>query len=299
MQTIDFIGIGAAKCGTTWVAQCLEEHPDILFSSEINRKELSFFNSNTNWQKEPGRDLSTWDKGIEWYFKQFPKQEEGKIRGEFTVSYLIDELARKRIKEILPNIKLIVVLRDPVDMVQSLYYFGAASALAEKRGTIEDEIQEGHITKFGFYYKYLKPYYDDFGEKNIHVTLYDEIKSDPKKAIQDIYKFLNVKADFVPPSLEVKINEAFKPRFEFLRAIVRDTIKLLNKTNKKLYFYVLDNALLLKLYTILNKKPYKYPKMSNEIRESLRNYYLEDILLLENLIKKDLSNWKVNKDVSV
>ncbi len=108
---MDFIGIGAVKSGTTWVSKCLEDHPAILFASEKSRKEISFFNSTSNWQGKGGYDLSTWDKGLDWYMQQFPPAEEGKVRGEFTVTYLIDSLACDRIYKHFPDTKLLVILR--------------------------------------------------------------------------------------------------------------------------------------------------------------------------------------------
>ena len=66
-ETIDFIGIGAGTCGSTWVARCLSEHPDILFSSEKSKKELDFFTSALVLYTH----YSRCSEGVEWYLDQF------------------------------------------------------------------------------------------------------------------------------------------------------------------------------------------------------------------------------------
>jgi hypothetical protein len=122
-DTIDFIGIGAAKCGTTWLAKCLEEHPDILMSSGKSKKELLFFNNSESVDKFRDEKVSYFDKGYSWYLKQFPDPEIGKIRGEFTTLYLTDTDAAKRIKEFNPNVKIIAILRNPINMINSTHWF--------------------------------------------------------------------------------------------------------------------------------------------------------------------------------
>ena len=291
-KTIDFIGIGAAKSGTTWLGKCLEDHPDILFSSQKSRKEISFFNSNTNWQEGEGFDLSTWDKGIDWYYTQFPDPEPGKVRGEFTVTYMIDPVACERIKKYFPKAKLLVVLRNPSDMIHSLHYFGSGSAISGISGTFEEAIEKGRILDFGLYYKHLKKYYDNFPHKNIHVTLVDDFKKDNLGTIQAIYRFLGADDSFVPESLNIRVNEAFKPRFNIIRNTLHKTLRFLNKYNKALYFRILDNDYLAKFYNKVNKVKYKYPKMSEETRAELKKFFLEDIEKLERLINKDLTVWK-------
>lgn len=289
---IDFIGIGAARSGTTWVAACLKEHPQILFSSRKSRKELSFFNTNNTWQGDLGLDLSTYSKGIEWYLHQFPDPEPGKIRGEFSVSYLIDEKACERIKNFFPNVKLLVVLRNPVDMVYSLHRFGSAGAVSGKPYNFEEALKKGYYLDFGLYCKHLKKFYDIFPEKQICTTLFDDIKTKPLKAIQNIYSFLGVDPNYVPRSLMDKENEAFLPRFELIKKCVHGFLRFLSRIDRDWYFKVLDSNFLVAFYSKINKVKFKYPPLDKKVRERLKGYFVEDIEKLERLIQRDLSVWK-------
>jgi len=110
---IDFIGIGNGRSGSTWISECLAQHPDVMFSSEKSRKELKFFCVASNW--------SNYEKGIGWYLKQFPPYQEGKVRGEFCPSYLHDKKSHVKIKEHFPDVKIIAVLRNPIDWIYAFY----------------------------------------------------------------------------------------------------------------------------------------------------------------------------------
>lgn len=292
-QKIDFIGIGAAKSGTTWVSACLAEHPDILFSTEKSRKELSFFNSHQTWQGSGGFDLSTWEKGFEWYFDQFPPAAEGKIRGEFTVTYMIDELARQRIKEYLPHVKLLVILRNPADMLYSLHHFGLGSAVSGVTGTFEEAFETNKRTRFGFYFNFLKAYFEDFPSENIYVGIYEELKQNPVGEIKKIYEFLGVDSSFVPPSLMKSVNASFKPRSNILKLVVHRFLRILKKFSPRFYFSILDSNFLANLYSKLNKTSKRYAPMSAELRKRVIDFYAADVKNLEILLGRDLSVWKL------
>ena len=150
-EDINFVGIGAMKSGSTWVAENLSLHPEILFSSQ---KELNFFNDPI---KVGDKILNSFfKKGFGWYLKQFPKSEKGKIRGEFSVVYLFDKLAAKRIKEFFPNIKIIVVLRNPIEMIYSLHNWMKSAALSNLPSEFENAIDKGFYLNLGLYSHYLK-----------------------------------------------------------------------------------------------------------------------------------------------
>ena len=105
----DFLVIGAPKCGTTSLYYLLTEHPHIQPAAA---KELHFFNSH-------------FDLGVEWYQGCFPRptHKDGRntITGEATPSYLFDLHAPERVAKVVPQARLVVLLRNPVDRAFSLY----------------------------------------------------------------------------------------------------------------------------------------------------------------------------------
>jgi hypothetical protein len=288
---LDFIGVGAAKCGTYWVTECLREHPKIRFSKI---KEINFFNKTKGIY---GYDKRwNYEKGISWYKRFFPKKEKGQILGEMSVDYLYDDLTPRLIKKHFPNVKIIICLRNPIDRTYSSYCWYKSFWKEEKADSFEEALksQSEHI-KRSLYYSQLKRYYDVFPNKNIHIILLNEIKENPKLVIKKLYKFLNVDDKFIPESLNKKINSSKKSRINFFidpgLIYKLDKIKIINSL---LYFIkrIGIYSFLRKLYVKINFKTYKYPKMKKETRIQLKKTFKKDIERVEKLINRDLSFWK-------
>src|SRR6187401_2278229 len=102
-----FIGIGAPKAGTTWLANCLGEHPDVFMAAV---KETEF------WK------FTDAEQRLDDYAAHFCGADGKRAIGEFSVRYLSLPGVPERIKRVLPNVKLIASLRSPVDQVYSNYW---------------------------------------------------------------------------------------------------------------------------------------------------------------------------------
>ncbi|WP_287276577.1 MULTISPECIES: sulfotransferase domain-containing protein [unclassified Okeania] len=115
MTLPSFIIIGAQKRGTTSLYNYMIEHPQILPAS---KKELHFF----NWVSKPGNRKKP--EGVDWYLSQFPTIPDGKnlITGEATPDYLVDPHTPQRMFNLVPDVKLIVLLRNPIDRAVSHYH---------------------------------------------------------------------------------------------------------------------------------------------------------------------------------
>ena len=107
--TPNFLGIGAPRCGTTWLHFLLSNHNDVLMPKK--RKELQFFNKN-------------YDKGYDWYLSFFEKPNSQNVPsaiGEITPGYFFDDKCPKRINQFGKVKKFILILRNPVDRTISHY----------------------------------------------------------------------------------------------------------------------------------------------------------------------------------
>lgn len=215
---VDFIGIGSAKCATSWAFRCLREHPEICGP---RKKELNFFlTKNPGFGNvNPEHHEYIYNKGPNFYAKYFSDCKDGQKRGEYSVAYMNDEGAARRIRECFPEVKIIVMLRDPVKRAFSLYWFAKEFLRWEKNGTFEDAIKrnkEAYVDN-GMYYKRLKAYFDLFPRENIGVFFVDDLKKDPVKFMQKMYKFLEVSSEFIPPSALKRENAAKKTKIKILK----------------------------------------------------------------------------------
>ncbi len=264
----NYLIIGTARGGTTWLAKNLMLHPEIFMH---NRKELHFFE----------RD---YDKGIDWYEEKFNNVNESiKVVGEGTPAYLYNEHVSELIKEHMPNVKLIVSLRDPVERAYSHYQYRERERQSENQPlSFEQKIEATpSLIETGLYARKLQKYYDLFPKENILIILYDELKKDPEQYLKRVYKFLGVNTEFRSPLIKNKINAASSKAGKFHALYWLDRIFVKTGLFK-----------IAKLVNNLNKKT-KVESVSTKTREMLlERYFLEDIEKLEEMIQMDLSEWK-------
>ena len=196
----DFLVIGAKRCGTTSLYEYLGKHPCIKKSSHDH---IGFFDDN-------------YDLGIGFYKSFFPTIFEKKIyevkNGKFltndvTSSYIQNTKIVNRIVEMLPNSKIIAILRNPVDRAYSEYNLHLRanaeiesfdSLIQNEINSIENKNDGGKIKnnsylKKGFYYDQLKPWFELFPKNNILILSTEKFGENTSQVFNDIFKFLNLK----------------------------------------------------------------------------------------------------------
>lgn len=287
-RQIDFIGIGAIKSGSTWVAECLAEHPQINFSSEKSAKEIHFFCSDNNPIMK-GHVRERYGLGLEWYLQQFPPFEPGELRGEFCNSYLPDRVAGRRIRNDFPEVKLLVVLRNPVRMLYSLYWWFRASILRDVPDTFREFITQTGYKNLGLYAGQLSEYYQLFPTSNIRIWLLDDIKEDPAAVARQLYDYLGIDKHYTPSIINQKVNPALEHRSTRLKKLAQEVTLLFKRLGlQKLYYWLSENKSLWEIYKRFNLAPVKYPPMFREDQVYLEEFFLQDTRRLEELLERDL-----------
>jgi hypothetical protein len=280
---IDFIGIGAPKCGTTWLSAQFEAHPQIGFAPD---KEVYYF-ADTIARRIAGQELHCFDRGVAWYHQQFPAVAgEIKCRGEFCPSYLYSEQAATRIAAYRPDIKLLVCLRPPVEMIYSWYWYGRSAVVTSLPKSFEEMMENPFLRDLGCFARHLRPYLDRFSAKNILVVQFDAIRRDPDRVRRSVYEFLNVAAD-LKPQLEAGKNPARAARFPVLQSgaqrlyVAISGLPGLGKLLKSpAIAKVLQDA-----YHLLNTKARKYEPLAAEERRKWEAYYAADQEELSRLLR--------------
>ena len=271
---IDFIGIGAPKCGTTWLSAQLDAHPQIGFAPD---KEVYYF-ADTIARRIAGQELHCFDRGVAWYHKQFPALA-GAItcRGEFCPSYLYSEEAAARIAAYRPDIKLLVCLRPPAEMIYSWYWYGRNAVVTSLPESFEEMMKNPFLRDLGCFARHLRPYLDRFAANNILVVQFDAIRRDPDRVRRGVYEFLGVAADF-KPQLEAGKNPARAPRFPILQSGAQRLyagISAVPGVDKLLKSPAIAK-MLQDTYHMLNTKARKYEPLAPEERRKWEAYYAAD-----------------------
>src|SRR5580658_4393131 len=209
MALPDFLVIGAPKSGTTALHAALAQHPG-LYMSPV--KEPKFFLSDGPPPARGGPgDAQTYREHV-WrradYEALFDAAPAGTLRGESTPLYLYDPAAQRRIRELIPQAKLIVVLRDPVERAHSnwthLWSAGLepigdfVEACAEEPRRIEAGWDSfWHYTGLGRYGEQLENLYRLFPRDQVLILRYLRLVDSPAETLDEICTFLGVEPGLI------------------------------------------------------------------------------------------------------
>lgn len=177
MKFPDFIIIGAAKCGTTPLWFNIDKHPDITMAPRrLGKTEMHF------WGTKNYKDL-----GVEWYKKKF----KGKISGEKTPTYYGNKRAMLQMKKHIPDVKLILCVRHPVERAYSNYKMNLKSG--KVGGSFTWNLLKNRYGQAGKYITFInKNILPLFDKSQIHICVTENMKKNTVEEMNKIYDFLNL-----------------------------------------------------------------------------------------------------------
>ena len=293
----NFLIIGAAKSGTSAIYHYLKQHPQIYMSPIKEPYFFAFEGEKLNFQG-PGLTINESSiKEIESYRNLFQGVSDEVAIGEASTLYLYIPKAPTLIKQYVPNIKLIAILRNPVDRAYSSFMHlirdqqepitDFAQALKAEESRIQNNW--GFLWRYqdiGFYSVQLKRYFEKFDRSQIKVYLYDDFKNDPVSLLQDICSFLNVDENFMP-DMSIKRNVSGVPKSRLLQNFLRKKPSPLKGVLKTFIPYSVGD----KIRGYLLSKNLAKTELQPQVRKQLLQVYREDILKTQDLIGRDLSKW--------
>lgn len=298
---LSFFVIGAARSGTTSLHRYLAQHP-ALFLPPMKPRYLALLDQDGPWPG-PG-DADLWRNSIREeaaYRALFAGVRPGQVAGEVSTLYLYAPPVAGRIRDAFPRARLIALLRNPADRAFSAYQtmrrrgleplddFEAALA-AEP-----DRIARGwsfawHYRRVGAYHEQLTRYTALFPPEQLRVHLFDDFARDPLAVVQDCFRFLGVDDGF-RPDVSVVHNVSGAPRSRLLETLLARPNPLRSLARAVLPLSVrrrLGQAPAAARMQARNTRPVA---LSPALRKALTRDFREDILRLQNLLRRDLSAW--------
>jgi hypothetical protein len=288
----NFFIVGAPRSGTTAMYEQLRQHPDVFMP---HRKEPHFFGSDLTQRLTPLDEPA--------YRRLFEPGRGVKRRGEASVWYLYSERAPQEIRDYVPEARVIIMLRNPVDMIHSLYThwlftgnediedFEAALAAEPDRARGErlpanairpEGLRYRHIANFG---PHVQRYFDAFGRDAVHVILYDDFRDSQPATYRRLLEFLEVDPDFVP-RISV-INQSREVRSERLRSLAssRRFRRVMDRLPGPLGHSVRQGL------KRMNVRREGRGPMDPDLRRRLTAEFAPDVERLGTILGRDLSAW--------
>ncbi|MGD1714233.1 sulfotransferase family protein [Dapis sp. BLCC M172] len=293
MKLPTFLVVGIEKAGTTSIYQYLNQHPQVYMSPV---KETNFLERDwENFQGKPNpKRIDTWEK----YCNLFNNVQEEIAIGEVSPNYLFHyKSSSERIIKYVPDVKMIAILRNPVDRAYSDYLMHLRDSInVEKVRSLTEQVEFRADTSFtlkkGLYYTPVKYYFDTFGKERVKIYLYNDLSEDSSTMMQDMYQFIGVDSNFIPDTSK-RQQVAVVPKNQSINNLIKTKNPLRSAVSSVLKVVMpLEMRQKLRSGLInLNSGGKELKPLTSEERQLLTDFYREDIFKLQDLIQRDLSSW--------
>lgn len=292
MSTPSFFLVGAAKSGTTTLYHAMRHHSDI-YLPEVKEPHVYAYLADP---KAVGPLYADEAAARKDYRELYSDVGDQRAVGDASTSNLVVPGAAAAIAEDVPEAKIVVVLRHPVDRAFS-HFRHFAVAGGEDLTNFADAVRAEASRQeegFPFTYRYLgwsryveqlRPFFDLFGRERVLVHLYDDLSSDAEAVVRSTFRFLAVEADgplapvgrsnevIASTPVPVRPSSTGRPR-----GVLRHLVKRLPKGRWE---------------QAMDATPVKpAPELDPAFRAELTEGFADEISQLEDLIGRDLSSWR-------
>ncbi|MEM7666563.1 MAG: sulfotransferase [Pseudomonadota bacterium] len=266
---IDFIIIGAGKSATTWLQTQLQDDPAVYMPDP----ELHYFSRE-------------YDREDDWYLSQFSDEGIGKTVGEKSNSYLYEPEAAERIHRVMPGVKLIAQLRNPVERAYSNY------CMLFRRGVVGPDI-ESHLDPSqgenlrllvaGNFASHLQAFIDRFGREKLLILFFEGVKEDPEQQMSQVRDHLGLPPRALAPDGLEKVKDRTAPavpaNISKHLAWMKPAVRPLRGTAA---FEAVRGSIARKT---------NYPPLPDDMRKRLHEFFSPSIEALEQMSGQSLSHW--------
>ncbi|CAN5742667.1 sulfotransferase [soil metagenome] len=263
----NFLLIGAMRSGTSSLARWLRGHPEIFLAVP---KELHYFDREH-------------ERGVAWYQERFADVADETAVGEATPSYLYRVDAVERMAALVPDARLLVILREPVERAYSHYWLErqrgreprsfAAAMAAEQGGRPEVPGRLAYLDR-SRYLPQLERLCRHYPRSAVHVALFDDLVDQPAAAFAAVCRFLGVDDAVIPSEVGSAVNASVSFRSLRVRRLVKDLPGPLRRVADR-----------------LNTHRFAYPPIDRGLAAQLRASLADDNRSLAQWLGRDLSAW--------
>ncbi len=274
--------VGCGKSGTTSLYVWLKQHPQI-FMSEI--KGPDFFS------EVPNRDNPVYWKNESKYLSLFKDAKSNqKVIGEAS-HYFHQKGVPEKMRKFNPNSKIIILLRNPFEVIRSYYDGGAIpKGIDIREGSSSENREVRELLSSLKYSENVKRWVSAFGKQNVHIIITEELKKDPLKEWKELTKFLGVGPSFVPDfTIENQSRETKNRWVGFIIVHLAPRFKLFTK---KILGKNTANRVRHFLINLMTKKIIK-ESIDKNIKQSFEKQVKEEKIKTERILGRKLDVWNI------
>jgi hypothetical protein len=269
----NFLVIGAMKGGTTSLYRYLRVHPQIFMSPF---KEPLFFSSN-------------WDRGLEWYERHFDKAGQAAAVGEASTEYTAypqHSGVADRIAKLLPEVRLVYLLRHPIDRMMSEYHYNLVRGLERDPCADRSLLEDPTYVAVSCYAMQIEQYLEHFSRDQLLILKSEDLKADRTQTLKGVYEFLGVDGSWQDALLGQEFHTTFDQR----------TPRPVDNTLRRIPGYSKIGSLapppLVRLKNrMTTKKAPPRPTLSEGARREIEDRLRDDVRRLRRYMGDDFDAW--------
>lgn len=278
---LSFVVIGAMKAGTTSLYSYLAKHPEL--SLPYTEKEVNFFNNEKHW-----------DMGANWYVENF--RENDLKRGEVNPNYAMFprcQVVPERLYQFSPNIKIIYILRDPIERLRSHIHHNYIKGLEDRsiEEILSDQSDSLWYISYSKYFYQLEKYLKFFSKEQIFITTLEDLSSDPIATMNSIFEFLDIKKNLLPEACFRKNHDSNE------KVKAGKMLELLRKTPLIKIYQSLKPILPINVHIGTKRllgKHFEKPILNESQILYLKNIFHDDVVNLKKTMGNNFDHWKYN-----
>ncbi len=274
----NLIIIGAMKSATSSLHYYLNCHPEIFMS---NPKELNYFVKERNWAK-----------GSEWYKSHFDSDKV--VRGESSTHYSYCQKHRgvpKRIYNMVPDVKLIYVLRDPIERTLSQYR--QTTLMGSEKRTISEALSnltDNDYILISMYHEQIMAYMEYFDKSKLLIVTMEELMMRQQETLTKVFRFLEVDETFYCKEYAQVLNRS-------VDKMARNTLgRFLNRAPFKKRLRSLASPWIVRAYSNMTTDkppPEKSSVISPELRQRIADVLKDDVIRLRKYSGLTFDDWSL------
>uniref|UniRef100_UPI0035CC5153 sulfotransferase family protein n=1 Tax=uncultured Sphingomonas sp. TaxID=158754 RepID=UPI0035CC5153 len=264
-----FVVIGAVKGATTWIHDQLQDNPTIFLPGP-----------------EPHFFSKEYDQGLDFYRDMFARAKPGQIVGEKSADYFAHPLAAERLARTLPDARLVLQLRNPIDRAYSDY------KMLFRRGTVTDgpeayldgrESDQPRFLLDGLYARHLARWLQHFDARQIEILLFEDVLSRPSDTVASVCRHIGAPYHF---STQVGTRPRNNSAEHFLPLAMRSAFSPMKRAVRPLRGSVAFEGI-----RRMFAREIAYPPLTPDLRQRLIDYYRADIGHLSAILGRRLDHW--------
>ena len=264
-EIVNFLIIGCQRCGTTWVDAALREHPDVYLPPQ---KQTYFFDRH-------------WEQGHRWYLDNFRgAMPSHKAVGEIATGYCLPD-AVARMADLLPHVRLVMIMRHPLDRAWSYYWSRKADM---GWNTFHQALEEEpDIVERGLYADQVECILRHYPQEQLLLLFHDDLARDDRAFLDQILTFIGLQPGWSSSMIRQNKNAAMFPR----------TRHALNAIGMKPLLGFLSRSPLGTLVRRLKKPSSRGEGMSPALRRELSDTFRDANARLADIAGRNLSHWNL------